>query len=127
MSHWVYLEDRTRIVEEYGDGSVSYATVDVPVHVEGGTYRVGGTTTADLNVTYNYARQFTEAGLADGLDTLHDMTARDAIPLLARAVMQLGTERDPDYWQATAGNAGYALSILLSWARRHPDAVFRVS
>ena len=28
------------------------------------------------------------------------------------------------YWKPTPGNAGYALNILLGWAREHPDAVW---
>jgi len=43
---------------------------------------------------------------------------------LQKAISLLGTERDPDYWKATEGNAGYALSILLGWARLHPTAKF---
>jgi hypothetical protein len=29
----------------------------------------------------------------------------------------LGVECDDDYWKPTPGNAGYALSVLLSWAK----------
>src|SRR4029077_6146288 len=40
---------------------------------------------------------------------------------------QVGTERDDDYWAPTDGNAGYAASILLGWAKQHPEATWRVS
>ena len=29
------------------------------------------------------------------------------------------------YWMSTPGNAGYALSILLSWAKQHPEATWK--
>ena len=29
-----------------------------------------------------------------------------------------------DYWAPTPGNAGYALNILLDWARQYPEATF---
>ena len=32
--------------------------LDAPHHMRGGTYQVGGTTDAHLNVTWNYARHY---------------------------------------------------------------------
>ncbi len=102
--------------------------VAVSRHSEGGTYVVGGTDGAELNVTYNYCgyyREFLDTG--DGLYWLHGKKAKDTVIRLEGAVAALGTERDRDYWKATLGNAGYALSILLGWAKQHPDAVWSVS
>lgn len=48
----------------------------------------------------------------------------NVIPNLEIAIKQLGTDIDPDYWKATAGNAGHALSVLLCWAKMHSDCVF---
>lgn len=152
MSYWVHLEDRTaepwcsfgkdNWTPEYtGDEqctSPCYPAFAVERHAEGGTYVMGGTDEAELNVTYNYGRHFHEAwekaggtfdGDGDGSlgSMLGEKRAGDTIELLARAVEILGTARGPDYWEATPGNAGVALEQLLGWARQHPDGIWRVS
>lgn len=102
--------------------------VQVDNHSEGGTHVLGGTTDAELNVTYNYSGHFFRefhSGL--GLRWLNGKKAVDCVSRLESAVKALGVERDSDYWADTPGNAGYALSILLDWAKQHPDAVFEVS
>ncbi|KKK53646.1 hypothetical protein LCGC14_3092730, partial [marine sediment metagenome] len=53
--------------------------------------------------------------------------ASDVTTALEHAVRYLGTARSGDYWAATQGNAGYALNILLGWAKEYPEAVFKVS
>lgn len=100
---------------DYPDGR----EIQVDIHEEGGTYALGGTDQASLNVTYNYGKHF-------DFNKLDGRTAEDCIPEMEEAVKELGTERDSDYWKATPGNAGYAVSILLGWARQHPKAVFSV-
>lgn len=105
------------------------AIVTVPRHSgEGGTYVLGGTTDAKLTITYNYGWVYRAIELFEGslCDWLNGQRAGDMIPALAAAVARLGTGRSPDYWAPTCGNAGHALSILLEWARLHPDAVFAV-
>lgn len=92
--------------------------VEVDPHTEGSTYAIGGTTAARLTVTYNY-HQF-------GFGELDGKTARDTIPTLGAVVNELGVEQDADYWAPTPGNAGHACSVLLGWARQHPDAVWDV-
>lgn len=94
--------------------------VTVQLHQEGGTYCLGGTTDADLNVTYNYHSFFP-------WNSLHDKTGAETETLLRAACAELGTETDPDYWKPTPGNAGYSLSILLGWAEAHPEGVWRVT
>ena len=126
MSYWVSLHD------ENGD------IVDVETFEEGGTQVVGGSTEADLNVTYNYGKPIRDAMVvADfpyserfdyfGVSALHGQRAGDTITTLEVGVTILGTEQDDDYWAATPGNAGYALNILLGWARQYPDAVWNVN
>lgn len=101
--------------------------VQVERHVEGGVFAAGGTHQADLYVTFNYSPFFREhIDSEQRLYWLHGKTGAACIARLESAVAALGTERDPDYWKATAGNAGYALSILLKWAKEHPEAVFDV-
>lgn len=120
MSWWVYLErdDEPVLVEN---------------HEEGGTYALGGVGRAELNVTYNYGGAFRSAwptvieGSGALVKMLDGRRAGDTIGDLESAVAKLGTTRSKDYWEPTHGNAGYALSILLSWAIRHPDAYWRVS
>lgn len=102
--------------------------VKVERHEEGGTYVLGGSTRASLNVTYNYGKYIYEA--LPQYENLRDMLdgkkASEVIDPLMRAVAYLGTDRDEDYWSTTKGNAGYALNILLDWAKQHPQATFRV-
>ena len=114
MSYWVYLTDAPTGQTLYTD-----------YHAEGGTYALGGTHRAELNVTYNYSKWYSRLG-EEGLRWLDGKTARATIARLERAVETLGTQQDDDYWKATSGNAGYALSILLRWARQHPDGVWVV-
>ena len=116
VSWWI------RLVGEDGE------CVQVENHAEGGTYCVGGTNEADLNVTYNYGGRFSECGLEvhTGRGNFHRQKAKDVTALLESAVQKLGTECHPDYWEPTPGNAGRALSILLEWAKQHPEATFEV-
>lgn len=110
MSYWVSLIE---------DGGL----VEVPRFREGGTHTIEGETKATLNITYNYRPFFP---WENGIRFFHDKRAGDMILELERIVMELGTVQDPDYWEATPGNVGHELNILLGWARLYPDAVFVV-
>lgn len=108
------------ILEENGE------IVNVDRHSEGGIICVGGSTTADLNITYNYVYFFRKSlSPRKGIRWLYGKKAKDTVKRLEKAVRELGTKRDPDYWKATPGNAGYALSVLLRWAKQHPEAVWK--
>jgi hypothetical protein len=116
MSWWVYLEE--------SDGT----TVEVERFEEGGTRALGGSTEAELNITYNYSAQFQRVFPSKGLSWLHGKTGEESLEALKLGVQMLGTEQfRPDYWAPTAGNAGHALAILLRWAEQYPHAVWRVS
>ena len=106
------------------DGEV----VQVKRHQEGGTYAVGGTTEAALNVTYNYSWFYFRFLDEDfGLRWLNGRKASDCIESLEAAVAKLGTcPYQKDYWAPTPGNAGRALYTLLKWAQQHPNATFVV-
>ena len=67
---------------------------------------------AELNITYNYTHHYRKVW-GFSLDKFHDMTVRHAKILLKQAIDILGTERDPNYWAPTAGNAGAAAQSLL--------------
>ena len=99
--------------------------VQVPLHSEGGTYVCGGTTEGHLNLTYNYSpHYYKHIDPEKGLRWLYGKRASETIERLESAIAALDTERADDYWAPTKGNAGYALSILLGWARLHPNAVW---
>jgi len=113
MSWWIYLEDD------------SGESVIVDSHSDGGTYCVGGTSSAELNMTYNYSKPFGEAGF--NLRSINGKRAAECVDEMERVVAALGTERASDYWAPTNGNAGAALNRLCTWARQHPQAKWRVS
>ena len=122
------------------DGSSGDTCVSQQKRIAGGTYVMGGTNDCELNITYNYSVHYHEifpiayaqkgngqvAMETTGLRWLTDKTGAEAIPILESCVERLGTKRSEDYWKATMGNAGYALSILLEWAREFPEARFWV-
>jgi hypothetical protein len=109
--------------------------VKVERHAEGGTYAIGGTSEAEVSITYNYGKHIREAWPEDPDPEASNVLGRmldgkragDVIKTLERAVGQLGTDTDDDYWKPTPGNAGHMLNVLLGWARQHPEAVFKVS
>lgn len=113
MSYWVSLT--------YPDGN----ELAVNSHEEGGTYVAGGSDSAELNVTYNYSKIYHEHGFS--LKNLNGLTARETTDRLQSLVLALGVDQDDDYWAATPGNAGHALSVLLGWGLEHPDGIWRVS
>ena len=98
--------------------------VEVERHTEGGTIVVGGTTSADMNVTYNYGEVYHLFGFS--LKDLGGQKASDTIARLRELVDKLGTRTFENYWAPTPGNAGHALFILLKWAEQHPDSVWQV-
>ena len=128
------------VLDHYNEDGSSVRCTSQHNRQEGGTQVVGGTKDCDLNITYNYSpfyheifpMQYNQNGNGQitmettGLRWLTSKTGAEAIPILEHCVQRLGTKRGDDYWAATLGNAGYALSILLEWAREFPDAVFWV-
>lgn len=98
--------------------------LDEPHQLKGGTYAVGGTTEASLNVTYNYSQHF-YAVLDDGIRSIYGMTGADSIPVLQAAADQLADNVHPNYWEATEGNAKAALLQLIALAKMRPDGVWQ--
>ena len=117
MSWWVYLVGNLETEQ----------CVNVPHHSEGGSHVVGGCEEAELNITYNYSPHYRKHLDKDkGLQWCHKKVAASTIGRLEQAVGALGTQKDEDYWQPSPGNAGFALSIMLEWAKLHPEAVWLV-
>ena len=113
MSYWVALQQDGQNV--YVDG-----------HSEGGTYALGGTTDADLNVTYNYGEVYCLFGWS--VKELHEQLAEATIPKLTELAEKLPDRPyKADYWAPTPGNAGHVVHILLRWAKQHPMAKWHVS
>ena len=122
--------------------------LDAPHDMRGGTYCVGGTQDAWLNVTYNYAVYYhkvfepvyrpehecaaderdveygREIGYLYGIRSIYGMTGAESIPVLRRAADQLGDETNPDYWEPTEGNAKRPLLQLIALAQLRPDGVW---
>lgn len=94
-------------------------------HITGGTYAVGGTREAWLNVTYNYMRHFNRVFEGNkGIRTIYGMKAKDSIPILQKAANQLKGNTDPDYWKSTEGNAKIALLDLIELAKLCPEGAW---
>jgi len=113
MSYWVYL------LNDAGE------SVPVESFLAGGTYALGGSTCAELNVTYNYSGIFATHEWHPR--RLHERRADDTIPELRDLAERLPNAPASDYWAATPGNAGAVVHQLLRWAEQHPHAVWRVS
>jgi hypothetical protein len=120
MSYDLYLKD-----------PVSKETIhlDDVHHMRGGTYAIGGTTEAHLNVTYNYAkhyyRVFNEAaGLESGIRSIYGMSGAESVPVLQKAAALLGDDVHDDYWTPTEGNAKRALFQLIALAKMRPDGIW---
>lgn len=88
-------------------------------HMEGGVVRIGGTTDCEMHITGNYSRVWPIRSIAA-------KTGAETAPSLIAASVELGTDRDDDYWAWTPGNVGYTLAILGSWAMDHPDATWEM-
>lgn len=135
MSYDIYLRDR--VTKE----TVNF---DTPHQMAGGTYAVGGTTEAWLNVTYNYAQWYYKDGVFpnngednSGIRSIYGLSGADSIPVLEHAIKTLEnmtedlTEKEIQeykdggargYWTPTRANAIRPLYQLLAMAKIRPDA-----
>lgn len=98
--------------------------LDTPHQMKGGTYALGGTKEAALNITYNYGGIYQRIFKGKGVRTLYGLSGAQSIPVLQAAIAQLNDDTDPDYWKATEGNAKLALWQLRSLAEMRPDGVW---
>lgn len=92
--------------------------------MRGGTYAMGGTREAHLNVTYNYAGQYKRVLGEGGIRTIYGMTGAESIPLLEAAAARLADDATGNYWDDTEGNAKRALLQLVALAKLRPDGVW---
>lgn len=137
MSYDIYLRD-----------PVTKETIvfDTPHQMTGGTYRIGGTDEAWLNVTYNYADWYYMDGVFPpfdgenrGIRTIYGMSGAESIPVLKYAINTLETcnkeisdeelreyeeQGVTGYWIPTRENAIRPLYKLLAFAQMRPDGVW---
>lgn len=92
--------------------------------IKGGTYALGGTTEAWLNITWNYSKFYYRAFGEQGIRTIYGMTGAESIPVLKSAMEKLGDDVVDDYWASTEGNAKKALAGLLAFAQMRPDGIW---
>jgi len=91
----------------------------------GGTYTVGGTKEAWLNITYNYSPHFYRLIDEDkGIRAIYGMSGAQSISLLKAAVSKLGDDSCSNYWEPTEGNAKAALLKLIALAEMCPDGIW---
>ncbi len=100
--------------------------VEEPHFMTGSTFQAGGTRELWLNVTYNYGRLYRRDDVlgSEGIRRIYGMTGAESIPVLQKAADALGNDTDPDYWEATEGNAKKPLLQLIAIARMRPDGVW---
>ena len=114
--------------------------------MRGGTYALGGTTEAWLNITYNYADWYykpcvfgTAEEKSKGIRAIYGLSGAESIPVLQNAIaaLQAMTEDISDeernqceeqgatgYWMPTRANAIKPLYQLLAMAKLRPDGVW---
>ncbi len=92
--------------------------------MKGGTYAVGGTREAWLNVTWNYAPHYYRAMGEKGIRTIYGMSGADSIPVLSDAASKLSDEPSENYWEPTEGNAKRPLMQLIALAKMRPDGIW---
>lgn len=135
MSYDIYLRDR--VTKE----TVNF---DTPHQMAGGTYAIGGTAEAWLNVTYNYAQWYYKDGVFpnngddnSGIRSIYGLSGADSIPVLEHAIKALESMTEDlsekeiqeykdggagGYWTPTRANAIRPLYQLLAMAKMRPDA-----
>lgn len=100
-----------------------------PHFIRGGNYVIGGTTALETYITYNYGRFYRKPdvfGEEHGLELINGMSAAETIPMLKKAISNLGDDVSLDYWEPTEGNAKRALCSLLAFAQMRPDGIWNI-
>lgn len=114
MSYDICLKDK--------DGAV----IQLPcAHQQrGGTYAIGGTTEAWLNVTYNYGEILRRVLGEKGIRSIYGMTGKESLAALTLAACELKDDNEGDYWKPTEGNVKRALISLATLAMLAPDGIW---
>ncbi len=120
MGYTVYMKNAGAVASHVG-GSNLRAEIDFD-----GKAEIIPSTEPRMEITYNYRPVFIKVLGENGLREIHGKTGAEVEELLEQAVAQLGVEQSDNYWDATPGNVGAALDILLDWARQYPEGMFHV-
>jgi hypothetical protein len=115
MSYGIYLNDPV---------TGTPLEFDAPHQMKGGTYAIGGTTQAYLNITYNYSKYYYATLGVKGIRRIYGLTGAESIPILTEAANKLGDDVSADYWEPTEGNAKRAILQLIALAKMRPDGVW---
>jgi len=93
----------------------------------GASYIIGGTTSLEFNITFNYATKINSA-LEGGIKGLNDKEVLVVVNELAKAICKIPYESPSDnYWEDTWGNARFALIDLLNLCLlAPPDARMKI-
>ena len=96
-----------------------------PHVLRGGTYVIGPTKDAWLNITYNYSKIFDRVFGERGIRSLYGKNAGYLVHLLDEAIPLLNPNtRTENYWDPTEGNARAALCDLRELCKLvPPDSV----
>lgn len=90
------------------------ALLDTPHNIAGGTYAVGGTREAWVNVTYNYSPIFGKVLGELGIKVIQGKTGKEIRMLLITAIDRLDkNDKSTNYWDACENNAREALKGVL--------------
>lgn len=98
--------------------------LNTPHLMRGGTFAIGGTTDAKLNITYNYGKYYYNTFGEKGIREIYGKTGAESIPIIEKAISMLGNDVSDDYWEATEGNAKLPLFQLLALAKMRPDGIW---
>jgi len=99
--------------------------LDEPHQMKGGTYALGGSREASINITYNYAPHFRDLFGDKGIRWLYGKSAAETMANLEEAAGMLGDDVSENYWEPTEGNAKRSLHQLIALARLRPDGIWR--
>ena len=115
MGWWIYLED------ENGK------SCEVDSHSEGGVIAIGGSSDAEMSLTYNYSSYYYQyVDSEKGIQWIDGKIGGETLERLMSARNMLTDNPSNNYWEKTPGNAGHALSVLISWVKQHPSGTWRV-
>lgn len=115
MSYDIYLKDPV---------TKETVTLDAPHQLRGGTFAVGGTPEAWVNITYNYSKHYSKVLGKDGIRSIYGMTGAESIPIIKGSAAKLKDDVSDDYWEPTEGNAKRALLQLVALAQMRPDGIW---
>ena len=118
MSYNVYLNDPV---------TGETLELDAPHQMKGGTFEIGGSYEAWLNVTCNYGKILHMVLGEEGLKILAGKTGAETLPILKAAAEKLSDNVSSNYWEPTQGNVKRAILSLAAMAKMRPDGVWQVN